>query len=78
MNNRGQTTVFRDRILDAVQFSILLVGLVASGATYTLMRHPGSRRPQFRSVGGFSFRASLLAAIAILATFVAIACVPGQ
>jgi len=56
-----------------LHFLILLIGLVASGITFTLMRFPQTRRPQFRNMGRFSVAGALFGALAMFAAFVAIA-----
>ncbi len=63
--------------MNILHYLILLIGLIASGITFALMRFPQTRRPQFRTMGQFSIAASLLGALIVLAAFVTIAFTQG-
>jgi hypothetical protein len=54
---------------------LLLVGRVASVVVFVLMRYPSFRRVQFRQYPPFSLWLSLVAAVALLGAFIALALV---
>ena len=63
--------------MDSAQQLILVVGLVATGVTFVLMRYPQTRRPQFRGLAGLSLPVSLMGALIMLAMFCGIVYIQG-
>jgi hypothetical protein len=68
----------RGKIMDTLRLLILLIGFIASGIIFALMRYPQARRPQFRNMGRFSLAGALTGSLIMFTAFAAIAYMQGR